>query len=67
MATLYLQRPGRMLRRYLPTPIRLYANGNFFIHVDMELDQANHYPLDETPAHFILRKNISLRERLKVK
>ena len=66
--TLYLQRPGRMRFEYdPPTPIRLYANGNFFIHVDMELDQANHYPLDETPAHFILRENISLREGLKVK
>ena len=66
--TLYLQRPGRMRFEYdPPTPIRLYANGNFFIHVDMELDQANHYPLNETPAHFILRENISLREGLKVK
>jgi len=68
LGTLYLQRPGRMRFEYdPPTPIRLYANGNFFIHVDMELEQASHYPLEETPAHFILRENISLREGLRVK
>ena len=56
LGTLYLQRPGRMRFEYdPPTPIRLYATGNFFIHVDMELEQASHYPLNETPANFILK------------
>tara|TARA_Y100001934_G_scaffold159397_2_gene190451 strand:+ start:8926 stop:9546 length:621 start_codon:yes stop_codon:yes gene_type:complete len=68
LGTFYLQRPGLMRFEYdPPIPIRLYADGNFFIHVDMELEQVSHYPLNETPAHFILREKISLRKELKVK
>ena len=68
LGKLYLQRPGRMRFEYdPPVPIRLFADGNFFIHVDLELEQVSHYPLEETPAHFILRETISLRRDLKVK
>ena len=68
LGKLYLQRPGRMRFEYdPPVPIRLFADGNFFIHVDLELQQVSHYPLEETPAHFILRETISLRRDLKVK
>ena len=38
LGKLYLQRPGRMRFEYdPPVPIRLFADGYFFIHVDLEL------------------------------
>ena len=65
---LYLHRPARMRFIYdPPVPLQLYADGNLLIHVDTELEQVSHYPLDETPAHFLLRGNISLRKGLTVK
>lgn len=65
---LYLHRPGRMRFVYdPPVPLQLYADGNLLIHVDTELEQVSHYPLDETPAHFLLRADISLRKGLTVK
>lgn len=68
LGKLYLQRPGRMRFEYdPPIPLQLYADGDWLIHVDTELEQVSHYPLDETPAHFLLRKNISLRDGLKVR
>jgi outer membrane lipoprotein-sorting protein len=65
---LYIHRPGRMRFVYdPPVPLQLYADGNILIHVDTELEQVSHYPLDETPAHFLLRADISLRNGLLVK
>jgi outer membrane lipoprotein-sorting protein len=65
---LYLHRPGRMRFIYdPPVPLQLYADGNLLIHVDTELEQVSHYPLDETPAHFLLRADINLRKGLAVK
>lgn len=65
---LYLKRPGRMRFEYdPPVPIQLYADGNLLTHVDTELEQVSHYPLDETPAHFLLRPEISLRKGLIIK
>ena len=65
---LYLHRPGRMRFIYdPPVPLQLYADGNLLIHVDTDLEQVSHYPLDETPAHFLLRADISLRKGLTVK
>lgn len=65
---LFLHRPGRMRFIYdPPVPLQLYADGNLLIHVDTELEQVSHYPLDETPAHFLLRADISLRKGLTVK
>ena len=65
---LFLHRPGRMRFIYdPPIPLQLYADGNLLIHVDTELEQVSHYPLDETPAHFLLRADISLRKGLTVK
>ena len=66
--SLYLLRPGRMRFEYdPPVPIRLFANGNFLTHVDTELEQVSHYPLDETPAHFLLRERISLSEGVEIR
>jgi len=65
---LYLQRPGRMRFEYdPPVPLQLYAEGNILTHVDTELEQVSRYPLDESPAHFLLRERISLREGLTIK
>ena len=68
LGKLYLKRPGQLRFEYdPPIPLRLYANGDWLIHVDTELEQVSYYPLDETPAHFLLRKDISLRKGLKVR
>ena len=65
---LYLHRPGRMRFIYdPPVPLQLYADGNLLIHVDTELEQVSHYPLEETPAHFLLRADINFRKGLTVK
>ena len=64
---LYLQRPGKLRFKYdPPVPIQLFADSNILIHVDTELEQVSHYPLDETPAHFLLRKEISLSHGLQI-
>ena len=65
---LFLHRPGRLRFQYdPPVALELYADGNFLIHVDTELEQVSHYPLDETPAHFLLRDQISLRDGVTIK
>ena len=65
---LFLHRPGRMRFEYdPPVPLQLYADGNILIHVDTELEEVSHYPLDETPAHFLLRDRISLNNGVTVK
>ena len=65
---LFLQRPGRLRLQYdPPVPLQLYADGNILIHVDTELEQVSHYPVDETPAHFLLRDQMSLRDGVTIK
>ena len=62
------RRPGRLRLQYdPPVPLQLYANGNILIHVDTELEQVSHYPLDETPAHFLLRDQMSLSDGVTIK
>ena len=65
---LFLHRPGRLRFQYdPPVPLQLYAHGNFLTHVDTELEQVSHYPLDETPAHFLLRDQINLGDGVTIK
>ena len=62
---MYLSKPGKMRFEYdPPIPIMLVANGVFFIHVDKELKNTTHIPLDSTPASFFLSENFSFDETL---
>ena len=64
---LYLQRPGKVRFEYdPPVPLLLVANGKWLTHVDKELKQVSNYPLDETPAHLLLREDIVFGKDLKV-
>jgi len=59
--SLFISRPGRMRFEYdPPTPLLLVADGTWFIHVDKELEEVSHIPLNATPAAFLLREEILL-------
>ena len=59
--TLHMARPGRMRIEYdAPNPILIVANNDTLTYVDRDFDQANFYPLSETPADVLLRKDIRL-------
>lgn len=58
---LYMSRPGKMRVEYdAPTPILIVANNGTLTYVDLDFDQPNYYPLDETPAGLLLRGAIKL-------
>ncbi|MBM3572410.1 MAG: outer membrane lipoprotein carrier protein LolA [Alphaproteobacteria bacterium] len=52
----FISRPGKLRFEYDP-PVEglLVSDGTWLIHYDAELKQANHLPLDLTPASFLLR------------
>lgn len=63
----YVQRPGRFRFQYdAPIPHLLIANRNWFVHIDRELDTTNLLPLDQTPAQFLVRSDLSFRNGLVV-
>lgn len=65
--TAYVQRPGRFRFQYdAPVPHLLIANRNWFVHIDRELDTANMLPLSQTPAQFLVRRDVSFRNGLVV-
>lgn len=65
---LYMHRPGKVRFEYdPPVPLLLVANGKWLTHVDKELKQVSNYPLDETPAHFLLQKHIDFGDGIQVK
>lgn len=60
---LYVRRPGRFRFAYdPPIPHLLIANGNWFFHVDRALQETNVIPLAKTPAQFLVREHVSLRD-----
>ena len=64
---MYLDRPGKMRFEYdPPTPLLLLSDGLFFIHVDLELEQTSHIPLNLTSAYFLLREDIGFDQGLLV-
>lgn len=64
---LYVRRPGRMRVEYAPpVPVVLIADGILVSYYDSELDQLNQLPISQTPAWFLLRKNISLTDGITV-
>lgn len=63
----YVQRPGKFRFEYdPPVPHLLVANGLWFIHVDKQLKETNVLPLIKTPAHFLVRKDISFKKGLTI-
>lgn len=59
--TLYIERPNRLRLDYKkPATTQVYANGNWLIHVDTELEAVTHVPINVTIAGFLVRKNIKL-------
>jgi len=63
----YVQRPGKFRFEYdPPVPHLLVANGLWFIHVDKQLKETNVLPLIKTPAHFLVRNDISFKKGLTV-
>ena len=64
---LYVERPGKFRFEYdAPIPHLLIANGLWFFHVDKALGETNVIPLISTPAHFLVRDDISFRNGLTV-
>jgi outer membrane lipoprotein-sorting protein len=65
---LYVRRPGKFRFEYdPPVPHLLIANGNWFFHVDRALKETNVIPLVKTPAQFLVKKNISLKDDFTIK
>jgi outer membrane lipoprotein-sorting protein len=58
---LWLARPGRMRFEYdAPVPVLLVANGKNIFYYDKELQQVSELRVNETPAGFLLRDQITL-------
>ncbi len=58
---LWLARPGRMRFEYdPPVPVLLVANGQNIFYYDKELQQVSELRVNETPAGFLLRDQITL-------
>jgi outer membrane lipoprotein-sorting protein len=58
---LWLERPGRMRFEYdPPVPVLLVANGKNIFYYDKDLQQVSELRLEDTPAGFLLRDQITL-------
>lgn len=65
---LYVRRPGKFRFEYdPPVPHLLIANGSWFFHVDRALKETNVIPLVKTPAQFLVKENISLKDDFTIK
>jgi len=59
--TVYLWRPGRLRLDYdPPSPIQVFADGNFLIYYDKQLKQVSYVDLDSTPAGILVRAKVAL-------
>ena len=64
---IYIQRPGKMRIEYKPpVPILIVSTGKLLIFYDSELDETTHLPFSASPAAFLLRKRIDIKERVRV-
>ena len=65
--TFYLHRPGRLRFQYEPpTPLLLVSDGFWLILYDRELQQADRWPISDTPLGLLVAEKVSLRKTLKV-
>ncbi|MEX2453332.1 MAG: outer membrane lipoprotein carrier protein LolA [Rhodospirillaceae bacterium] len=59
--TIYIERPNRLRLDYRkPATMQVYANGNWLVHVDTELEAVTHIPIGSTPAGFLVQDRIRL-------
>ena len=65
--TFYLKRPGRLRFEYNETDDFVVADGIFIYFYDSELKEQSNAPIGQTLADFLLRKNLSLTDDLRVK
>lgn len=57
--TIYIERPDRLRLDYrTPATTQVYANANWLIHIDTEMETVSHVPIGATPAGFLLRDEI---------
>jgi len=65
--SIYLRRPGRLRVEYdPPVPALIVADGTWASYYDKELDQLNQLPLGSTPAWFLLRDPVTLRDGITI-
>lgn len=56
----YLSRPGRVRIEYdPPNPVLIVSGGELLTYYDKELEQASHIAVENTPAAFLLSKEIA--------
>jgi outer membrane lipoprotein-sorting protein len=65
--TFYLNRPGKLRFEYNEVDDFIVADGLFIYFYDSELKQQSNAPIGQTLADFLLRKDLSLTEDLRVK
>lgn len=66
--TIFIERPRRLRLDYKPpATVQVYANGNWLLHVDTELETVTHIPISSTPAGFLVRDKIRLSGQVEVR
>ena len=61
----WLHRPGRLRFEYdPPNPILIVARGSFLVHFDKELKESHYLDQDETPAWFLLSKEVQFDDNI---
>ena len=64
---IYLSRPGDLRIEYAPpVPILMIASGRLLMYHDSKLEQTSYLPVKRTPAHFLLRERVDLRDGLTI-
>lgn len=66
IGTFYLSRPGRLRFVYDNSKDFVVADGFFIYFYDSQLKQQSNAPIGQTLADFLLRKNLRLKDDLKV-
>lgn len=61
----WLHRPGRLRFEYdPPNPILIVARGTFLVHFDKELKESHYLDQDDTPAWFLLSKEVQFDDNI---
>lgn len=61
--TVYLSRPGKLRIEYdPPNPVLIVCDGVYLNYWDKELKQATYLKLSDTPAEFLLQKDLSFND-----
>jgi outer membrane lipoprotein-sorting protein len=65
--TIYIERPRRLRLDYKPpATVQVYANGNWLLHVDTELETVTHIPISSTPVGFLVGDKIRFSGQVEV-